>query len=252
MAIQIYRPRFRHVALIADDDEYFRVAVRSILINELGIHEVIEAGSFDDALEKLAETPEILLALFDLQMPGIKSAANLKTVRENFPNVQLVVLSSSQHRHDVMAALNAGVHGYVPKSLGPTELARALDLILHGTIFIPSSLSDLTRDAFDTRLPSFPAPSQVASLTPRQVEVLKLLIEGKSNKEIARSLALGEGTIKIHMAALFRNLEVPNRAAAAVAGARLLSKVGHTPRNVDVAAPRVRLRRSQVFKTHPS
>ena len=65
-------------------------------------------------------------------MPGIKSASNLRVVRENFPNIRVVVVSSSQDRHDVMAALAAGVHGYVPKSLGPAELAHALGLILQG------------------------------------------------------------------------------------------------------------------------
>jgi DNA-binding NarL/FixJ family response regulator len=216
------------VALTADDDEFFRMALKSILTTKLGFDDVIEAGSFDDALEKLAETPEILLALFDLQMPGIKSAANLQVVRESFPNIRVAVVAGSQHRHDVMAALNAGVHGYVPKSLGPTELAQALGLILQGTIFIPSSLAELTQDGeetFDARLPSFATPTQAPSLTPRQLQVLKLLIEGQSNKEIARSLTLGQGTVKIHMAALFRNLGVPNRASAAVAGARILSKI---------------------------
>ena len=215
------------MALIADDDEFFRIALKSILSTKLGFDEVIEVGSFDDALEKLAETPAISLALFDLQMPGIKSAANLQVVRESFPSIRVAVVSGSQHRHDVMAALNAGVHGYVPKSLGPTELAQALGLILQGTIFIPTSLAELTtygEETFDARLPSFATPTQAPSFTPRQLQVLKLLIEGQSNKEIARSLKLGEGTVKIHMAALFRNLGVPNRASAAVAGARILSK----------------------------
>jgi DNA-binding NarL/FixJ family response regulator len=227
MATREYRPQFRRMALIADDDEFFRIALKSILSTKLGFDEVIEAGSFDDALEKLAETPAISLALFDLQMPGIKSAANLQVVRESFPSIRVAVVSGSQHRHDVMAALNAGVHGYVPKSLGPTELAQALGHILQGTIFIPSSLAELTQDdeeTFDARLPSFATPRQAPSLTPRQLQVLKLLIEGQSNKEIARSLTLGQGTVKIHMAALFRNLGVPNRASAAVAGARILSK----------------------------
>ena len=227
MATREYGRRFRRVSLIADDDEFFRIALKSILSTKLGFDEVIEVGSFDDALEKLAETPAISLALFDLQMPGIKSAANLQVVRESFPSIRVAVVSGSQHRHDVMAALNAGVHGYVPKSLGPTELAQALGLILQGTIFIPSSLAELTQDdeeTFDARLPSFATPTQAPSFTPRQLQVLKLLIEGQSNKEIARSLTLGQGTVKIHMAALFRNLGVPNRASAAVAGARILSK----------------------------
>src|SRR4029078_10393065 len=90
--------KHRRAALTADDDEFFRIAIRSILSTRLGIEEVIETGSFDDALEKLAENPDVQLALFDLQMPGIKSASNLRVVRENFPNIRVVVVSSSTDR----------------------------------------------------------------------------------------------------------------------------------------------------------
>jgi DNA-binding NarL/FixJ family response regulator len=141
--------------------------------------------------------------------------------------MRIAVVSSSQQRQDIIAALHAGVHGYVPKSLGPADLARALDLVLHGTIFVPSSLAELTpepEEAVDTRMPRFASDRGEPSLTPRQLQVLELLVEGRSNKEIARRLDLGEGTVKIHMAALFRNLGVANRAAAAVVGARLLSE----------------------------
>jgi DNA-binding NarL/FixJ family response regulator len=211
----------RCIVLTADDDEFFRIALRSILTKQLRVDEVIDAGSFDDALERLAERPDISLALFDLQMPGMKSTANLKTVRESFPTVRVGVVSASQNRQDVMAALIAGVHGYVPKSLGVAELGQAIGLILQGVIFVPRSLADVGPDASEQ--PSFSKPGQAHSLTPRQRQVLQLLVAGKSNKEIARTLELGIGTIKIHMAALFRNLDVANRASAAVVGARLLS-----------------------------
>ena len=217
------------IALTADDDEFFRIALRSILTKHLGIQEVIETGSFDEALERLAERADVFLALFDLQMPGLESAMSLRVVRENFPDIRVVVVSSSQHRQDIIAALHAGVHGYVPKSLGPADLARALGLILQGTIFVPTSLAELRRDAEDASdmrpPPAFSTEKGAPPLTPRQQQVLELLVQGRSNKEIARTLKLGEGTVKIHMAALFRNLGVANRAAAAVVGARLLS--GH-------------------------
>ena len=211
-------------ALIADDDEFFRIALRSILTRHLGFQEVIETGSFDEALEKLAERASISLALFDLQMPGLEGPMNLRVVRESFAEIRVVVISSSQQRQDIIAALNAGVHGYVPKSLGPRDLVRALGLILQGTIFVPTSLTELTPGvAPDVGTQDVSGPEGTPPLTQRQQQVLQLLVEGKSNKEIARALKLGEGTVKIHMAALFRNLGVANRAAAAVLGARILS-----------------------------
>ncbi len=216
----------RFIALTADDDEFFRIALRSILTRYLDAQEVIETGSFDEALERLAERADVSLALFDLQMPGLESPMSLRVVRENFPRIRVVVVSSSEHRQDIIGALHAGVHGYVPKSLGPADLARALELVLQGTMFVPPSLAELAPDeegAAETRIPTLPADRATPSLTPRQQQVLELLVEGRSNKEIARTLRLGEGTVKIHMAALFRNLSVTNRAAAAVVGARLLS-----------------------------
>lgn len=223
------------IALIADDDEFFRIALRSILTMHLGVLEVIETASFDEALEKLAERADASVALFYIQMPGLESAMTLRVVRDNFPEIRVVVVSSSQHRQDIIAALHAGVHGYVPKSLGAADLARTLREVLQGSIFGPPSLAELPpdgKDASDARPPAFSAEKAPASLTPRQQQVLGFLAEGKSNKEIARALGLGEGTVKIHMAALFRNLGVTNRAAAAVVGSRLLwpMKVGNGTR----------------------
>jgi DNA-binding NarL/FixJ family response regulator len=219
-------------ALVADDDEFFRIAIRSILVDRIGVAEVIEAASLDEALERLSNQPEIALALFDLAMPGMESPASLAAVREHFPNMRVVVVSSSQRRRDILMALEAGVHGYVPKTLGVEDLAKALELILEGFVYVPASLSQLpsTRVGADRPRADQPPVSAdeeaLAGLTPRQREVLELIVAGKSNKEIARALNLGEGTVKVHLAALFRNLGVNNRAAAAAAGARLLSGRG--------------------------
>lgn len=209
------------VALTADDDEFFRMALKSILLKQLGAREVIETGSFDAALKKLAERKEVSLAMFDLQMPGIDDPGSLRLVRESFPDIRVVVVSSSQQRENILAALEAGAHGYLPKSLGPGDLARALSLVLQGMIFVPPVLAELPR--VHEALGMAPSDTIVPSLTPRQQQVLELLVKGNSNKSIARALGLGEGTVKIHVAALFRNLGVTNRATAAVLGARLLA-----------------------------
>jgi DNA-binding NarL/FixJ family response regulator len=218
----------RQVALVADDDEFFRMAIRSILSDRLGVAEVIEVGSLDDALERLAERSDITMALFDLAMPGMQGPANLGAVRETFPDILVAVVSSSRRRQDILTALDAGAHGYVPKGMGVEDLTLALRAILDGTIYVPLLLSQVSTNDPDDAGGQFPgidrraAPEVLARLTPRQRDVLELLVKGQSNKEIARSLDLGEGTVKIHLAALFRNLAVRNRATAAVAGAKLL------------------------------
>lgn len=213
------------VALVADDDEFFRIALATILRIKLGFEEVVEAGSLDEAIERLADRDDCFLALFDLTMPGMESAASLGAVREVRPDIKVAVVSASSRRSDILTALAAGIHGYVPKSLGAHDLAAALRVILNGAIYVPPSLAGRPpepTEAAPSQAVEIPSRRAIESLTPRQREVLLLLVEGLSNKEIARKLRLGEGTVKIHMAALFRSLRVRNRQEAAAAGARLL------------------------------
>jgi DNA-binding NarL/FixJ family response regulator len=219
----------RHVALVADDDEFFRMAISSILLDRLGVAEVIEVGSLDEAMERLGERDDITVALFDLAMPGMHGPANVGAVRDTFPDIITAVVSASRRREDVLVTLEAGAHGYVPKAMGIDQLTHALRTILDGTIYVPPLLAQATREGPDGAMSQFSgadrraAPDILEKLTPRQRDVLELLVKGKSNKEIARELDLGEGTVKIHLAALFRNLGVRNRATAAVAGAQLLA-----------------------------
>ncbi|MCT7374370.1 response regulator [Chelativorans salis] len=217
------------IALIADDDEFFRIALKTILKNELDFAEVIETGSLDEAIEQLSDRDDVALALFDLAMPGMESAASLEAVRDVHEDMRVAVVSASTNRTDILTALAAGVHGYVPKGLGATELATAIRHVLGGAIYVPPAIAGRAPSATDIKVvssgnepPGEPDSKAIDFLTPRQREVLILLVEGLSNKEIARKLRLGEGTVKIHMAALFRGLGVRNRQSAAAAGARLL------------------------------
>ncbi|MDP4023014.1 response regulator transcription factor [Methylobacterium sp. NEAU 140] len=201
------------VAVLADDDEFFRLAMASLLTRQLGFGRVVETGSLDEALGALSGIPGATLALFDLRMPGMAGAGSIAGVRACFPAVKTVVLSGSTERADVLDALAAGGHGYVPKTLGASEVVRALAAILDGSIYVPPFMAQ-------------PAPAQAAApvaLTPRQRDVLGLIVAGRSNKEIARALGLGEGTVKVHVAGLLRALGVANRSAAAAIGATVLA-----------------------------
>lgn len=216
----------KQVALIADDDEFFRMALATILTDRLKFAKVVQAASLDEAVERLSARSDISLALFDLAMPGMESPANLRAVRDCFETLRVAVVSGSKNRQDVLSALEAGVHGFVPKGLGVAELVHALQLIVDGVIYVPPSIATLPSAAEErpaaAREAASPPKSALTALTPRQRGVLALLVEGKSNKAIARDLDLGEGTVKVHMAALFRSLGVRTRTAAAVAGQRLL------------------------------
>lgn len=208
------------IALIADDDEFFRMALGVILTQQLGFSKVVEASSLDDAVDRLSSCKGISLALFDLDMPGMKSAASLRAVREGFANLKIAVISGSRRRDDILLALTSGVHGYVPKSLGATKIHHALSLVLDGLIYVPQSITEIEAD--EARNPDRTRPT-LDSLTPRQREVLNLLVQGRSNKEIARILNLSEGTVKVHMSALFRSFGTASRSATAAVGATLLA-----------------------------
>jgi DNA-binding NarL/FixJ family response regulator len=215
------------IGLIADEDPYFRTAVSAILIRQLGFADVLEAGALDEALDHLSDNPHISIVLLDISMPGMRAPSNLRAIRECFPQVRVTVNSRSSARRDILLALEAGVHGYMLKTFSFADLISAVKTVLDGGIYVPSTLADISSEPSEgltlnqrEAVPSEPAPEAVSPLTPRQQEVLDLLTQGKTNKEIALALGVGEGTVKIHMAAIFRYFGVNNRAAAAVAGAR--------------------------------
>jgi DNA-binding NarL/FixJ family response regulator len=213
------------IALTADDDEFFRAALRFILTSRLGFTDIVETGSFDDALEQLSARANVSLALFDLGMPGIDSPGSLRTVREFFPNTRVAMISGSKERNDILMAIEAGAHGYITKDLSMAEMTKVVQQIIDGWIYVPPAVAEISSDPDGSSFLLSRSARQIGDvgmLTRRQRQVLDLLIEGKSNKEIARALQLSDGTIKVHMAALFKNLGVNSRAAAAAVGARYL------------------------------
>jgi DNA-binding NarL/FixJ family response regulator len=217
--------KISQVALVADRDEYFRLALQTILTDQLGFTGIVHVTSLDEALEQLSQKPNKTLALFDHTLPGIKSVACLTAVRDCFPNLRLALLSRSHRKNDILAALEAGIHGYVPKTISPPQLITALRMIMNGLIYVPPLVATI-RPASEgvQELKTVPAKKPPTdNLSPRQREVLELLMQGKSNKEIAQTLNLGEGTVKVHMAALFRAFGARSRAAVAAAGSQLLS-----------------------------
>jgi DNA-binding NarL/FixJ family response regulator len=203
-------------ALVADDHELFGAALAAILERDLGFKEVIGTRSFDDAVAALQQAPHIAFATFDMAMPG--TAERLEDIRDAFPALRIAVVSAAASREEMVRALACGVDGYVPKLLGMAELKAALRAIADGIVFMPTLPDDSSELAEDGESV---AVSGGLALPPRQREVLRLLADGRSNKEIARRLNLAEGTVKVHLAGLFRKLGVRDRAGAAEAAARL-------------------------------
>jgi DNA-binding NarL/FixJ family response regulator len=207
--------------LIADDHEVFRFGLSSLLRHSLGVATIVEAESFEAALARL-EDPRIGLAIFDLGMPGLGGPRDLAEVRVRRPEVRVVVLSASDAREDILEALEAGVHGYIVKSERTDPLIERLRYVLSGEIYVPPALAERPARPVEKVEVRKAGALPLETLSDRQRQVLKGVVEGMSNKEIARSLALSEGTVKMHLAALFRALGASNRAHAAALGKQML------------------------------
>lgn len=206
-------------ALVVDRDEFFRIAFAAVLEKRLGFARVIEATRIDEALELLKAEPDLRLVLVDLACTVPPGPAALGPLRDARPDLVVAIMANTVDREQVLATLSAGLHGYVCKAEGLQAVTAALKAMLAGSIHVPASMA---RRDVQSAEPDGPGATRGA-LTHRQLDVLRLLVEGRSNKDIARILGLGEGTVKTHVAALLRVLKVQNRSAAAVTGQRLLS-----------------------------
>src|SRR6185295_16329989 len=127
-------------ALIADDHELFRSGLRQLLVDALGAEDVREAETLDQAIESLTNEGAGDIVLVDLRMPGMSGAEALAALRDGFPEAKVAVVSAWEERAEIFAALSAGVHGYIPKSLSSPEIAAALKSILAGGIFVPAAI----------------------------------------------------------------------------------------------------------------
>ena len=166
---------------------------------------------------QIAEQGDIELVLLDLALPDSSGMSGLKRLREQAPEVTVVVLSADETPETVLAAIEAGAAGFIPKTARLGVMQAALRVVLDGGVYLPEAV--LTRSAAPVPPPDEAGDS--LGLSPRQLDVLKLLIEGKPNKLICRELDLSESTVKTHLAAIFRRLNANSRTQAVVAAARL-------------------------------
>lgn len=210
--------------LLADDHDLFRAGLGMVLGELEADTQLLQAASLTDAIECALAEPDLDLALLDLNMPAMNGNAGLQQFRTQFPQVPVVIVSGSDDLAAVHAALNTGASGFIHKSTSPTVMLSALRLVLAGGIYVPPHA--MRQD--QAPKPAAPAANKgwEIRLTARQMEVLRLLALGKPNKVIARELDLSEGTVKIHLSAIFRVLDVNNRTEAVLAAQQLSLDLG--------------------------
>jgi DNA-binding NarL/FixJ family response regulator len=206
--------------LVADDHKLVRDGLKPFL-QELGTDvEILDAANIDEALTVVAATPGIELVLLDLMMPGMDGLKGLETLRGKCPNAPVVIVSGFSSRDHVVAAVQAGAAGFIPKTVSGTAMVNALRLVLSGEKYLPSSTffddpsNHMSMPAANGTRTNGGVPAPFDKLSRREGEILALLVEGRTNKEIAICLDLQEITIKVHLRNVYRKIGAANRAQA--------------------------------------
>jgi DNA-binding NarL/FixJ family response regulator len=208
--------------LVADDHELIREALRHVLKVLDENVTVLEARDGGSACRLVNEHVDLDLLLLDLNLPGTSGFATLAELRRDHAALPVVILSAQEDATTMRAALDGGAMGFIPKSANNAVMLSALRLVLSGGRYVPPELLNAAPGVALSGAPvSAPKSPAELGLTERQLDVLALVAQGKSNKQICRDLGLAEATVKIHVTAILRTLKVASRAQAIVAVNRL-------------------------------
>jgi two-component system nitrate/nitrite response regulator NarL len=203
--------------LIVDDHPVLRDGLVALLQQASPGTTVLQARNANEGLALADGCADLDVILLDLEMPGMKGSEALSEFGRKRPDVPVIVLSSSEDARDVRQSLASGALGYVPKSASQHVLISAIRLVLNGELYVPPLILDDRTPQATTEVQGA-KPERASLLTPRQIEVLRLLSEGMPNKTIATTLDLSVKTVKVHITTIFKALNVVNRTQAAVAG----------------------------------
>lgn len=214
--------------LVVDDHPLILEALHHVLRQLDREVEVYDARNAAEGRALVTAHPDAGLLLLDLSLPDADGLTVLHELRDAIPAAPVVVLSASDRREDVVRAIELGAMGFIPKTSTNQLMLQALRLVLSGGVYVPpavlGSTGEATQDAVAPPSPrpvgSAPLTADSLGLTGRQAQVLALILQGKPNKAICRELGLAEGTVKIHVAAILRALNVSTRTQAVVEAGR--------------------------------
>jgi DNA-binding NarL/FixJ family response regulator len=201
--------------LIADDQELVRTGFRVILNAEPDLEVVGEAGDGREAIEAAAALrPDVVL--MDIRMPNLDGIEATRRIAAAPGSPRVLILTTFDLDEYVYEALRAGASGFLLKDAGADELLRAVRVIAGGEALLAPSITRRLIEDYAQRPPRRGQPAQLAELTPRELEVLRLVARGLSNADIARELVVGDATVKTHVARIFSKLDLHDRAQAVV------------------------------------
>jgi DNA-binding NarL/FixJ family response regulator len=204
--------------LIADDHPLFRDALQRAVMVAVPTARVDTADSVHTLLALIEQFPDAELLLLDLHMPGARGYSALAHIRGQYPGLPTIVVSGHEEASVARRALAHGASAYIPKSTSSENIVLAIRAVLDGDIWLPHSMHDSPGELDPDEAV---AAGQVASLTPQQFRVMTMIAEGLLNKQIAYDLGVSEATVKAHMTAIMRKLQVNNRTQVALIASQL-------------------------------
>jgi len=207
--------------IIADDHPLFRAALREVVSQQLKGAEVAEASDVTQLHQVVTANPNADLLLLDLHMPGAEGFSTLIELRAQHPAIPVVVVSAAEEPTIIRRSVDFGASAFVPKSSSMDTIGLALRTVLDGGIWLPPIAQDAVARADQHAERELAA--RVSSLTPQQFRVLKLLADGRLNKQIAVELDVSEATVKAHVTAILRKLGLYRRTQVALLAQRLLA-----------------------------
>jgi DNA-binding NarL/FixJ family response regulator len=201
--------------IIVDDHPLFRAALRQTLSGGSDGVTVEEAGDLNALTAALEADRDCDLVLLDLNMPGGHGISGLLLLRAQYPEVPVMIISAVEDHKVIRRTFELGAAGYLPKSVGPADIRKAIDTVLNGELSVPEGINlsgDDEQSAFVRRL---------STLTPQQVRVLMMLSDGLMNKQIAYELSISEATVKAHVSSILQKLDVDSRTQAVIAASKI-------------------------------
>lgn len=205
--------------LIADDHPLFREALQQAITNHFGKLQMPNCGSFSGLQKRILDHDDTDLIMLDLHMPGAVGFSTLHYLGITHPEIPVAIISANEEPEVVSRAIKYGASGFIPKSMSIEKIIHAIESILDGEIWMPETISAELQTLADENDEFL---ERLSILTPKQFRVLMMLVEGRTNSEIADESFVTIATVKAHLSEIFKKLEVSNRTQAAMIAATYL------------------------------
>lgn len=199
-------------AIIADDHPLFRTALQQAAAQVMSAEQIKEASTLDELFELLSAHPETELVFLDLTIPGAKGLQGLASLRNQYPDILIIMVSANDSAAIIEQAMALGASAYIPKSSSLDTIAYAIEQVVEGNNWLPAQ-TELNSDNNNEQAQF---ARNLEKLTPQQYRVLAMIADGLLNKQIAYAMNIQETTIKQHVSAILKKLNVYNRTQAGI------------------------------------